>query len=235
MVWSWQNLGDDTMIMAKSWRPFHDHGMNHGNMVITLWAMTTMVRNMATMPSLWLDHDHVSPWSWYEHGIMAKSCHGSHVFPTRDILVPICLILVSNFFQFTFVFFLFWSGKNSPLFEFWRTNVHKISIEFVLHWFKTFLFPLPRSCILLVYLPRNRRIFLGFFHDLKKAGKFVPTLPRNIAKILARNIKNPRTFLAKKPRCQALETQKHPMRWTFLLFFSSKGINFIVVFVSNLL
>ena len=29
-----------------------------------LWIMTTMPRNMATMPSSWHDHDHISPWSW---------------------------------------------------------------------------------------------------------------------------------------------------------------------------
>ena len=42
------------------------------------------------------------------------------------------------------------------------------------------------------------------FHDLEKSCKNLRILPRIIAKILARNVKNPRNFLARKPRCQAL-------------------------------
>ena len=41
------------------------------NMVILPWIMTAMLRNMATMPLSWHDHDHVSTWSWYDHGMAA--------------------------------------------------------------------------------------------------------------------------------------------------------------------
>ena len=41
------------------------------------------------------------------------------------------------------------------------------------------------------------------FHDLEKSCKILRTLPRIIAKILARNVKNPRNLLARKPRRQA--------------------------------
>ena len=36
--------------------------------MIMPWIITTMPRNMATMPSSWHDHDHISAWSWYDQG-----------------------------------------------------------------------------------------------------------------------------------------------------------------------
>ena len=45
------------------------------------------------------------------------------------------------------------------------------------------------------------------FHDPEKSCKILRTLPRIIAKILARNFKNLRNFLARKPRSQALGIQ----------------------------
>ena len=40
-------------------------------MIIMPWIMATMSESMATMPASWHDHDHVSPWSWYDHGMAA--------------------------------------------------------------------------------------------------------------------------------------------------------------------
>ena len=53
--------------------------------------------------------------------------------------------------------------KSSRFFEFRKIIAHKISIDLVLLWRKTFLFRLPRSWIFLVLLPRTPRIFLDFF------------------------------------------------------------------------
>ena len=58
ILWSWRNHGNHTMIMV--W--------NMENVVIILWIMKTMVRNIAAMQSSWHDYDHASPWSWYDHG-----------------------------------------------------------------------------------------------------------------------------------------------------------------------
>ena len=58
--------------------------MNHGkygnHAMIVPWIMTTMLRNMAAMPSSWHDMTMIR----HDHGvIMVRSWHGSHVFPNR--------------------------------------------------------------------------------------------------------------------------------------------------------
>ena len=104
--------------------------------------------------------------------------------------------------------------KSSPFFEFSRITAYKISIDLVLLWWKNFLFllprswiflvSLPRSWIFLVSLPRTPIIFLDFFPRFEKSCKILRTWPRKIAKILAKNFKNPRIFLTRNSRRQAL-------------------------------
>ena len=68
-----------------------------------------------------------------------------------------------------------------------------------------FLVLLPRSWMFLVFLSRSPKVSWISFHDLEKSCKILRTLRRIIAKILAKNFKNP-NFLARKPRSQALGT-----------------------------
>ena len=67
-----------------------------------------------------------------------------------------------------------------------------------------FLVLLPRSWIVLVFLPRSPKFFLDSFPRSWKILQNLRTLSRIIAKILARNVKNLRNFLARKPGRQAL-------------------------------
>ena len=53
------------------------------------------------------------------------------------------------------------------------------------------------------------------FHDLEKSCKFLRILPRLIAKILARKLKNPRIFLARNPRFFLVLL---PRSWIVLVF-----------------
>ena len=94
--------------------------------------------------------------------------------------------------------------KRSRFFEFSTIIAHKISIDLVSLWCKFFLFLLPISWLFLLLLPRTPKICRIFFHDLENSCKFLRTLPRLIAKILAWNLKNPRNFLVRNPRRQAL-------------------------------
>ena len=50
------------------------------------------------------------------------------------------------------------------------------------------------------------------FNDLEKSCKILRTLPRIIAKILAKNLKNPWIFLARNPRCQALGSAESELK-----------------------
>ena len=62
----WEDIDKKIYFSKKKHGKYDDHTM------IMPWITRTMPRNMAAMPSLWHDHDHVSPWSWYDHGnIMA--------------------------------------------------------------------------------------------------------------------------------------------------------------------
>ena len=124
------------------------------------------------------------------------------------------LVLWHSFHLFIFVVCLFnsllirsrWgtcrsTRKSGRLFEFLRIVAYKISIDLVLHCCKNFLFLWPKSWIFLVFLPKTPRIFLDFFPQF---CKILRTLPRIISKILARNFKNARIFMAISPRRQAL-------------------------------
>ena len=53
-----------------------------------------------------------------------------------------------------------------------------------------FLFLLPRSWIFLLLLSRTPRFFWNSFHDLEKSCEILRNLPKLIAKISARNLKN---------------------------------------------
>ena len=78
---------------------------------------------------------------------------------------------------------------------------------------KIFLVLSSISWIVLVSLPRSRKLFLDSFpHDLEESCKILRNLPRIIAKILARNVKNPRNFLERKPSRQALGILVSPVR-----------------------
>ena len=150
------------------------------------------------------------------HLYTRKSLKKSHIL-TEEFwtlcFIPICLILASILFQFIFAsFFLVrpsWGSHKSPrkscsFFEFSRIIAYKISVDLVLLWCKFFVFLLPRSWLFLLLLPRAPRIFLDFFHDPEKSCKILRTLPRIIAKILGRNVKNPKNFFARKPRRHTL-------------------------------
>ena len=69
---------------------------------------------------------------------------------------------------------------------------------------QVFLFLLPRSCYSCFSCQEVQKVSWIPFHDLEKSCKILRALPRIIPKILARNVKNPRNFLARKPRRQAL-------------------------------
>ena len=53
---------------CKTWWSYHHHGKHGNHTMIMPWIMTTMPRNMAAVLSSWHDHDHVSPWSWWDQG-----------------------------------------------------------------------------------------------------------------------------------------------------------------------
>ena len=107
----------------------------------------------------------------------AKSIHlytrkRSKISRILTIFVPKCLTLASILFQFIFVSFflikLSWGSdrstrKSSFFFEFPRIIAYKISIDLVLLWCKLFMVLLPRSWIVLVFLPRSPKNFLEFF------------------------------------------------------------------------
>ena len=67
----------------------------------------------------------------------------------------------------------------SPFFEFSRIFAYRISIDLVLLWCKLFMVLLPRSWIVLVFLPRSPTIFLDFF---PRSWKILQILA-NLAKI----------------------------------------------------
>ena len=71
--------------LGKNWQTIlffrKKYGKHDEHTMIMLWFMTTMTRNMAAMPSSGHDHEHVSPWSWYGHGMAAmffQSALASH-------------------------------------------------------------------------------------------------------------------------------------------------------------
>ena len=39
------------------------------------WIMATISRNMAVIPSIWHDLEHISPWSWYDYHMEAMFFH----------------------------------------------------------------------------------------------------------------------------------------------------------------
>ena len=85
----------------------------------------------------------------------------------------------------------------------------------VLLWCKTFLFScqdLGYSCFCCQELQEFSWIS---FHALEKSCKILRTLPKLIAKILARNVKNRRNFLARKPRRQALGEYRYSNRYAW--------------------
>ena len=136
------------------------------------------------------------------------------------IFVPICLILASILFQFIFASFFLdrpsWGSnkstcKSSLFFEFLRIIAYEISIDLVLLWCKLFLVLLPRSWIVLVLLPRSPKIFLDFF---PRSWKILQIFAK-LAKILAKNLKNPRIFLARNPRFFLVLL---PRSWIVLVF-----------------
>ena len=53
------------------------------------------------------------------------------------------------------------------------------------------------------------------FHNLEKSRKILPTLPKIIAKILARNLKNQRIFVARNSRFFLVRLSTS---WIFLVF-----------------
>ena len=70
-----------------------------------------------------------------------------------------------------------------------------------------FLVSLAKILVILAFVAKNSNNFQFSsisFSDLGKSFKFLRNLPRIIPKILARNAKIPKNFLARKPRRQAL-------------------------------
>ena len=148
--------------------------------------------------------------SWKSHNLTEKNW--------TIIFSPICLILALILFHFFFAsFFLVrpsWSSdktrKNSIFFELSRIIAYKISIGLV-------LFDARLSCfsfqdIVLGFCCQELQAFSGIsFHDLEKSCKVLRTLPEMIAKILARIVKKPRNFLARKPRHQTLGCLTHAL------------------------
>ena len=96
--------------------------------------------------------------------------------------------------------------KSSPFFEFSRKTAYKISIDLVLLWCQTFLFLLPRSWFFLLLLPRSLRILLDFFSRSWKFLQNLADLAKNNCQDLGQKCQNPRNFLAKKPRHQAVDS-----------------------------
>ena len=69
-----------------------------------------------------------------------------------------------------------------------------------------------------------------FSHDLEKSAKILRVLPKVIAKILARNLKNSRFFLARKASFQALDIftdirENHVDPGTLILVYTNSGIS----------
>ena len=174
--------------------------------------------------------------------VYPKKMKKSHILTEEGwsiIFVPICLILTSILFQFIFAsFFLVrpsWGSdksirKSSSFFEFSRIIAHKISIDLASLWCKLFLVLLPRSWIVLVFLPRSPKIFLDFFPRSRKILQNLANLAKNNCQDLGQKCQNQRNFLARKPRCQALGGSKiinhRTSRVSYVKFVIFKLVNY---------
>ena len=125
------------------------------------------------------------------------------------VFVPICLILASILFQFIFasVFLVrpSWGSdkstrKSSPFFEVSRIIAYKISIDLVLLWCKLFVVLLPRSWIVLVFLPKSPKIFLDFFPRSWKTLQILANLAKNNCQDLGKKCQKSKKFLGKKTK-----------------------------------
>ena len=101
----------------KTWWSYHDHGLSHWkhgkltmikasifeNILMMLWIMTTKPWNMATMPSSWHDHDHVSPWSCFDH---RKIVAWLPVFPTPDLSLTLQVLEIEESIVITILLYL---------------------------------------------------------------------------------------------------------------------------------
>ena len=114
-----------------------------------------------------------------------------------------------HFFQFIFAsFFLVrprWGSgkstrKSSPFFEFSRIIAYKISIDLVLLWCKLFMVLLPRSWIVLVFLPRSPKIFLDFFPRSWKILQNLANFAKNNCQDLGKKCQKSKKFLGKKTK-----------------------------------
>ena len=123
------------------------------------------------------------------------------------IFDPKCFVLISILFQIIFASFLLvrpnWGSdkstrKKSPLLEFLSIIPHKISIDLVLLWSKTFSFLLPRTWIVLVFLTRSPKNFLDFFPRSWKVLQNLVNLAENNCQDLGKKTQKSKNFLGKK-------------------------------------
>ena len=157
------------------------------------------------------------------------------------IFIPICSILASILFQFIFAsFFLVrpsWGSdksprKSSPFFEFSRIIAYKISIDLVLLWCKLFLVLLPRSWMVLVFLPRSPKIFLDFFPRSWKILQNLANFAKNNCQDLGKKISKIQEFF-----WQENQDAKHLERILFCSFvFFMCLFNFLqLIWTNNLI
>ena len=85
---------------------------------------------------------------------------------------------------------------------------------------------MSRILMFLVLFPKTPRFFLDFFDDFEKTCKIQRTMPSIISKIWARNVKNPRYFLASYPRLFLVLLPRSWFFWFCCLKFQEKSLIF---------